>query len=96
MNKPVVVAAMYRFVRLEDYQALRAPFHKILMENAVRGTLLLAREGINGTIAGSRDGIDAVIRWIRADERLAPIGPRSNSKARLLPWVLRILIPAIS
>lgn len=73
MNKPIVVAAMYRFVRLEDYQALRAPFHKILMDNAVRGTLLLAREGINGTIAGSRDGIDAVIRWIRADERLAPI-----------------------
>jgi UPF0176 protein len=73
MNKPVVVAAMYRFVRLEDYQALRAPFHKILVDNAVRGTLLLAREGINGTIAGSRDGIDAVIRWIRADERLAPI-----------------------
>ena len=73
MNKPVVVAAMYRFVRLEDYQALRAPFHKIWVDNAVRGTLLLAREGINGTIAGSRDGIDAVIRWIRADERLAPI-----------------------
>jgi UPF0176 protein len=73
MNKPVVVAAMYRFVRLEDYEALRAPFHKILMDNAVRGTLLLAREGINGTIAGSREGIDTVMRWIRSDERLAPI-----------------------
>jgi UPF0176 protein len=73
MNKPVVVAAMYRFVRLEDFEALRGPFHKIMMDNSVRGTLLLAREGINGTIAGSREGIDAVIEWIRSDARLAPV-----------------------
>ncbi|MDO8907192.1 MAG: rhodanese-related sulfurtransferase [Pseudohongiella sp.] len=73
VNGPIVVAAMYRFVRLEDFEALRAPLHRVLLDNGVKGTLLLAREGINGTIAGTREGIDAVMHWMRADERLAPI-----------------------
>ena len=69
----VVVAAMYHFARLDDFQALRAPLHRVMLNNGVKGTLLLAREGVNGTIAGSREGIDAVMAWIRADERLTPI-----------------------
>lgn len=73
MTNSIVVAAMYRFVRLEDYQALRAPLHRALLDNQVKGTLLLAREGLNGTIAGSRQGIDAVLAWLRADERFEPI-----------------------
>jgi UPF0176 protein len=73
MNGPIVVVAMYRFVRLEDFEALRAPMHRVLLDSSVKGTLLLAREGINGTIAGTREGIDAVLRWMRADERLASI-----------------------
>jgi UPF0176 protein len=73
VNGPIVVAAMYRFVRLEDFEDLRAPLHRVLLDNGVKGTLLLAREGINGTIAGTRNGIDAVMGWMRADERLAPI-----------------------
>lgn len=73
MTGSFVVAAMYRFVRLDDFQALRAPLHRVMLDNQVKGTLLLAREGINGTIAGSRQGIDAVMAWLRADPRLAPI-----------------------
>src|SRR5690554_3486445 len=73
MTNSIVVAAMYRFVRVEDYQALRAPLHRTLLNNQVKGTLLLAREGLNGTIAGSRQGIDAVVAWLRADERFASI-----------------------
>jgi UPF0176 protein len=44
-----------------------------MLTNQVRGTLLLAREGINGTIAGSREGIDAVVALIRQDSRFAAI-----------------------
>jgi UPF0176 protein len=73
MTGSFVVAAMYRFVRLDDCEALRAPLHRVMLDNQVKGTLLLAREGINGTIAGSRQGIDAVMAWLRADPRLAPI-----------------------
>ncbi|MBJ54448.1 MAG: hypothetical protein CMQ46_04200 [Gammaproteobacteria bacterium] len=73
MTGSVVVAAMYRFARLEDFTDLRAPLHRVMLDNQVKGTLLLAREGINGTIAGSREGIDAVLGWLRKDDRLAAL-----------------------
>lgn len=66
-----IVAALYKFVTLEDYQALREPLLDTCIRAGVKGTLLLAHEGINGTIAGSREGVDAVLAWLRADPRLA-------------------------
>lgn len=72
MSKPtIVVTALYHFVRLEDYKNLRQPLLKIMLENNVRGTLLLAKEGINGTIAGEREGTDKVLNWLRQDARLS-------------------------
>ena len=68
-----VVCALYKFVRLEDYQELRTPLFNIMDENDVRGTLLLANEGINGTISGSRRGIDTVLGWLQSDSRLNQI-----------------------
>lgn len=65
-----VVAALYKFVRLPDFETLRAPLHKLMIDNEVRGTLLLAAEGINGTIAGPRAGIDTVLDFLRADPRI--------------------------
>ncbi len=67
----IVVAALYHFVRLPDFRDLQKPLLDCCMNNDIRGTLLLAEEGINGTIAGSREGIDAVLAHIRNDERLA-------------------------
>ena len=55
-----VVAALYKFVQLPDYVALRDRLYQHLVLNKVKGTLLLAEEGINGTICGPREGIDAV------------------------------------
>ncbi|GAB3482996.1 oxygen-dependent tRNA uridine(34) hydroxylase TrhO [Marinomonas epiphytica] len=60
----VVVCALYKFVTLENYQALREPLLSVLEENGIRGTLLLANEGINGTVAGSRQGIDTMLAWL--------------------------------
>jgi UPF0176 protein len=68
-----VVCALYKFVTLEDFAALKDPLLNFMLEHEVRGTLLLAKEGINGTIAGSRDGIDAVLSYLRQDPRLADI-----------------------
>jgi len=62
---PVRVAALYRFARFDDPAALRAPLADLCREHGVRGTLLLAAEGINGTIAGPPDGLDAVLAHIR-------------------------------
>lgn len=66
----IVVAALYRFVRLDNYRELRQPLLNVMLKNHVRGTLLLANEGINGTVAGSRKAIDNLIDWLREDERL--------------------------
>ncbi len=72
MNQ-IVVCALYKFVTLENFQGLRQPLHNVLEANQVRGTLLLANEGINGTIAGSRAGINNVLNWLRNDPRLSDI-----------------------
>jgi UPF0176 protein len=69
----IVVCALYKFVTLENFQALRQPLHNVMEASQVRGTLLLAREGINGTIAGSRAAIGNVLDWLRSDPRLYDI-----------------------
>ena len=62
-----VVCALYHFVALENYQEIQQPLLDIMNANNVKGTLLLASEGINGTIAGSRSEIDNVINWLKLD-----------------------------
>ncbi|WP_306521253.1 rhodanese-related sulfurtransferase [Rheinheimera sp.] len=64
-----VVAALYKFVNLPDYVALRDKLYQHLVLNKVKGTLLLAEEGINGTICGTREGIDAVYQFLHVDGR---------------------------
>ena len=68
-----VVYALYKFVTLKDYESLRDPLKNLMLTLNVRGTLLLAEEGINGTISGARENMDAVITWLRADDRLADL-----------------------
>ncbi|WP_299875938.1 rhodanese-related sulfurtransferase [uncultured Cocleimonas sp.] len=77
-SEKFVVCALYHFVILEDFEALRDPLHQVMEDNGVRGTLLLAREGINGTISGTREGIDAVLAWIRNDPRLAKVDTKES------------------
>ncbi|MCZ6668938.1 MAG: rhodanese-related sulfurtransferase [Gammaproteobacteria bacterium] len=66
----IVVAALYHFVALDNYRELRQPLLNMMLKNHVRGTLILAQEGINGTIAGSRVAIDLILDWIRSDHCL--------------------------
>ena len=54
----IVVAALYKFVSLPDFHKLREPLLDHCLAQNIRGTLLLAEEGINGTVAGSREAID--------------------------------------
>ncbi len=66
----IVVAALYRFVTLENYRQLQQPILELMRSAGVRGTLLLAREGINGTVAGDRSGIDRLLAFLRGDPRI--------------------------
>lgn len=67
----IVVSALYKFVVLDDFTVLRDPLVKLMAQHQVKGTLLLAKEGINGTIAGERAGVDALLTWLRSDPRFA-------------------------
>jgi UPF0176 protein len=69
----IVVAALYKFVALEDFHEIREPLLDECLAAGTRGTLLLAHEGINGTIAGSRQAIDRVLAYLRSDPRMADL-----------------------
>ena len=68
-----LTAALYKFVELPDFEALQSPLLACCEANGVKGTLLLAPEGINGTIAGKAEGVHAVLAFLRADPRLAAL-----------------------
>jgi UPF0176 protein len=73
-----VVCAMYKFVTLSNFEALREPLLQFMELNNIRGTLLLAEEGINGTVSGTRFTIDALLAWLNSDERLNPISVKES------------------
>lgn len=78
MTAPIVVAALYKFVTLEDYVELREPLLKAMVDNGIKGTLLIAEEGINGTVSGSREGIDGLMAWLKTDPRMVDIDHKES------------------
>src|ERR1700760_2858688 len=59
------VAALYQFAALPDFRELREPLRALCLELGLKGSILLAAEGINGTVAGSDEGIDALVAELR-------------------------------
>ena len=74
----VVVAALYKFVELPDFHDIREPLLDFCQSRGIKGTLLLAKEGINGTVAGSRKAIDALLAYLRSDTRLIDISHKES------------------
>jgi UPF0176 protein len=62
---PIKVAAFYQFAALPDFRELREPLRAICAGLKLKGSVLLAHEGINGTLAGTHDAIDALIGELR-------------------------------
>ena len=60
------VAALYQFVPLPDFRELKDPLHRLCQDLGIRGTLLLAHEGINGTVAGLDEAVDALMAKLRS------------------------------
>lgn len=79
----VRVAALYRFARFGDPAALRAPLLEACVGHGVKGTILLASEGINGTIAGTEAGIAAVVGHIRTLPACADVAPKFSTAAAM-------------
>jgi UPF0176 protein len=98
----LVVATLYKFVRLPDFAEQQQPLLSFCQSRGIKGTLLLAEEGINGTIAGSRAAIDAVLSFLRADPRLADlehkesfadVQPFDRMKVRLKSEIVTLGVP---
>jgi UPF0176 protein len=81
MYQAIVVAALYKFVTLKDFAELRAPLLKAMKTCGVKGTLLLAKEGINGTISGSREAIGGFLAILKSDKRFADIDHKESTCA---------------
>ncbi len=82
-DQPFKVAALYRFCRLDAFEALREPLLALCVSEDIKGTLLLAREGINGTVAGSEAGIDRLITWLDAHIGLAGMELKFSTAAAM-------------
>ncbi len=82
-NLPVRVAALYRFCRLEAFAALRQPLAAFCCGRGIKGTLLLAHEGINGTVAGSDAAIADLIAYLEAIPALSGLDVKYSSAAEM-------------
>jgi UPF0176 protein len=81
-----LVAALYHFAPFDRFEALREPLLDVCQKNGVKGTLLLAREGINGTIAGPKAGIANVLAFIRSQPEFAKL-EHKESHATKMPFL---------
>ncbi len=99
-----LVAALYKFVPLEDFRDLRGQLLELCEKNEICGSLLLAAEGINGTIAGAEENLRHVLGVIRQDPRLADLThkeswaerkPFQRMKVRLKKEIVTLGVEAV-
>jgi UPF0176 protein len=74
----IVVAALYKFASLPDYKEKKNALLAFCVRNGIKGTILLAAEGINGTVAGTRGAIDSLIAYLKSDPRLADLDHKES------------------
>ncbi|ACK66375.1 Rhodanese domain protein [Rippkaea orientalis PCC 8801] len=99
-----IVVTFYKFVKLTDFETLQTPLLLFCQQNAIKGTILLAKEGINATIAGNRPNLEAVIAYLRSDPRLRDLEikesfsddpPFKRMKVRLKEEIVTLGIPEV-
>ncbi|HEY9801698.1 MAG TPA: rhodanese-related sulfurtransferase [Leptolyngbyaceae cyanobacterium] len=98
------MATFYKFVSLPDFTEKQDPLLAYCLDQGIKGTILLAKEGINGTIAGSRQAIDAVLSYLRSDPRLQDLDhkestaenpPFERMKVRLKKEIVTLGLPEV-
>ena len=80
------VAALYHFAVIEDPTALKPQILEQAESCGLKGTILLAKEGINGTIAGTADGIDSMISYLRSIPQFSKLEVK-YSEASAMPFL---------
>lgn len=75
----IAIATFYRFVALPDYVSLQDPLRDQCLALGVKGSILLAEEGLNATLAGERSALNAFLDYLNSDPRLAGLEPKWSS-----------------
>ncbi len=83
MSETIHIAAFYKFLPLPDYRELAAPMRARCLALALRGTILLAEEGINATVAGAPSAVRAFLQELGADARFANLDIRLTAHAAM-------------
>ena len=69
----VLVVAYYKFVSLPDYRERREPLMRLCERHGVKGTILLAEEGLNSTMCGPEEGVEAVLESLQSDPAIGEL-----------------------
>ena len=100
----VFVTAFYQFAAFPDFEEWREPLQELCAQCEVKGTVLLAPEGVNGTIAGTCDGVRAVLEHLRTDSRFTDLNvkesfaskpPFQRMKVKLKREIVTMGVPAV-
>lgn len=101
----ILVAALYKFLEIDDLLSLQSNLYEICEKNNIMGTILIANEGINGTISGKTNEINQTISLLKSDKRFANIEIKYSStdkqpfhrmKVRLKKEIVTIGLPEIN
>lgn len=78
-KEEIVIATLYKFIEINDLDALQEKIISICLRNKVKGTILLAPEGINGTISAKKDEIENVLKYLEDDKRFNKLDVKFSS-----------------
>ena len=73
MEKKYFIVSLYKFVSFPDYVSYKPKILNFCSNKKIKGTILLAEEGINATIAGEKSDIFEFLEFLRADDRFSVI-----------------------
>lgn len=100
----IINLSVYKFIGLDDLPGLRERMLERCQALDLKGTILLAPEGINLFLAGAREPIDAFMAWLHEDARFADITPKESisddvpfgrMRVRLKKEIITMRMPAI-
>ena len=99
-----VICSFYKFITLSDFEGLKTHFLTGMQEFDIKGTIILAHEGINGSFAGTRAQMEGYYAFIRQDSRFADIRfketfddklPFAKAKVKLRKEIVTMGIPEV-
>jgi UPF0176 protein len=75
----ITVVAFYKFVEIENCARLKSDLRELCEQSLIRGTALIAREGLNAMLAGPHESIARLLAWLRADPRFADVAVKESA-----------------